>query len=126
MKKHIVALIVFILLLSGCLLKKDEMTYMNINPDKVEQIRVSTQVTDVKQDIAVASKDLGDLVNKLNSYPLKKINAEKSKGWQYLFTIVYSDGGLIYISFMENLVIWDDSIYEVKDYNTDDFLYLFQ
>jgi hypothetical protein len=126
MKKHIVALIVFILLLSGCLLKKDEMTYMNINPDKVEQIRVSTQVTDVKQDIAVASKDLGDLVNKLNSYPLKKINAEKSKGWQYLFTIVYSDGGLTYISFMENLVIWDDSIYEVKDYNTDDFLYLFQ
>ena len=54
------------------------------------------------------------------------MDIEKSDGWQYLFTIVYSDGELTSISFMENRVIWNDSIYEVKDYNTDDFLYLFQ
>ncbi len=120
-------LIVFISLLVGCTAKnpKDEMGFMNINLAQVEKITVSTQMTPQKQDIVIESKDYEELVNKLNAYPLKQIT-DPQKGWQYLFEIEQKDGVVTLVSFMENRVTVDETVYEVEGYESDDFLYLFE
>ena len=98
---------------------------MNINLAQVEKITVSTQMTPQKQDIVIESKDYEELVNKLNAYPLKQIT-DPQKGWQYLFEIEQKDGVVTLVSFMENRVTVDETVYEVEGYESDDFLYLFE
>ena len=67
-----------------------------------------------------------DLISKLNSYSLKEITDEKYKGWQYLIKIEKKGGEIILICFMDNKVKVNDIVYEVRDYNIDDFSYLFE
>ena len=67
-----------------------------------------------------------DLISKLNSYSLKEITDEKYKGWQYLIRIEKKGGEITLICFMDNKVKVNDIVYEVRDYNIDDFSYLFE
>jgi len=120
-------MIAFMTLLVGCASKnpKEEMEFMNINLDQVEKITVSTQMTPQKQDVVIKNKDYEKIVNKLNSYHLKQAT-DPLKGWQYLFKIEQQDGVITLVSFMENRVTVDDTLYEVGGYDSDDFLYLFE
>lgn len=61
--------------------------------------------------VGCISKDLGD---------------EKYKGWQYLIKIEKKGGEITLICFMDNKVKVNDIVYEVRDYNIDDFSYLFE
>lgn len=116
-----------VVLLVGCISNNlgDEKS-MNIKIDGIEQITVSTQTTGQKQDVIIEKEKFEDLISKLNSYSLKEITDEKEKGWQYLIKIEKKGGEITLISFMDNKVKVNDIVYEVRDYNIDDFSYLFE
>ena len=124
MKKifHLIAVTISLVLLVGCISNNlgDEKS-MNLKIDGIEQITVSTQTTGQKQDVIIEKEKFEDLISKLNSYSLKEITDEKDKGWQYLIKIE-----ITLISFMDNKVKVNDIVYEVRDYNIDDFSYLFE
>ena len=115
------------MLLVGCISNDlgDEKS-MNIKIDGIEQITVSTQTTGQKQDVIIEKEKYEDLISKLNSYSLKEITDEKYKGWQYLIKIEKKGGEITLICFMDNKVKVNDIVYEVRDYNIDDFSYLFE
>ena len=116
-----------LVLLVGCISNNlgDEKS-MNLKIDGIEQITVSTQTTGQKQDVIIEKEKFEDLISKLNSYSLKEITDEKDKGWQYLIKIEKKGGEITLISFMDNKVKVNDIVYEVRDYNIDDFSYLFE
>ena len=111
-------------LLVGCI--SNDLKSMNIKIDGIEQITVSTQTTGQKQDVIIEKEKYEDLISKLNSYSLKEITDEKYKGWQYLIKIEKKGGEITLICFMDNKVKVNDIVYEVRDYNIDDFSYLFE
>ncbi len=124
---YLIALVVSLLFLVSCDSdnSRDEKS-MNINPKDVKQITVSTQTTEQKQDTLVENEKVDDLIKKLNSYSIRELKAEKEKGWQYLFKIEKKEDEVILISFMEDRVTIDETVYEVEDYNSNDFSYLFK
>ena len=125
-KFNLIAIIISLVLLEGCVSNNsgDEKS-MNINIDGIEQITISTQVTDPKQDYVLEDEEIKVVLDKLNSYSLKEITDEKEAGWQYLIKIEKKGGDITLISFMDNKVKVNDILYEVRDYNVNDFLYLF-
>lgn len=124
---YLVALVVSLLLLASCDSdnSRDEKS-MNINPNDVRQITVSTQTNEQKQDTIVENEKVDDLIKKLNSYSIRETKAEKEKGWQYFFKIERKENEVILISFMEERVTIDETVYEVENYNSNDFSYLFK
>ena len=131
MKKQILLLImaaVIAILLAGCMSEKagNDGKSMNIDLKQVESITVSTQMTDPKQDVEVAGEDVKAVINKLNSYVLEPTAGEAKNGWQYLFKIEQKSGAVTLVSFMEDRVTIDESVYKVEGYNSSDFLYLFE
>lgn len=124
---YLIALVVSLLFLVSCDSdnSRDEKS-MNINPKDVKQITVSTQTTEQKQDTLVENEKVDGLIKKLNSYSIRELKAEKEKGWQYLFKIEKKEDEVILISFMEDRVTIDETVYEVEDYNSNDFSYLFK
>lgn len=123
---HLFVVMMSLVLLVGCTSDNSgDKKSMSINLEGIEQITVSTQTTGQKQDVVIENEKIEDLINKLNSYSLKEITDEKDKGWQYLFKIEKKDGKITIISFMDHKVKVDDIVYEVGDYNMDDFSYLF-
>lgn len=124
---YLVALVVSLLFLASCDSdnSRDEKS-MNINPNDVRQITVSTQTNEQKQDTIVENEKVDDLIKKLNSYSIRETKAEKEKGWQYFFKIEKKEDEVILISFMEDRVTIDETVYEVEDYNSNDFSYLFK
>lgn len=124
---YLVALVVSLLFLVSCDSdnSRDEKS-MNINPKDVKQITVSTQTTEQKQDTLVENEKVDGLIKKLNSYSIRELKAEKEKGWQYLFKIEKKEDEVILISFMEDRVTIDETVYEVENYNSNDFSYLFK
>lgn len=130
MKKYFLMtfLLVSVILSVGCVSDKteEEATSMGIYLEQVEQITVSTQMTNPKQDIVLENKDWKDCVNKLNGYSLKQTTNEKKNGWQYLFQIEQRGGVVTVLSFMDDRVTVDGTVYEVEGYDSRDFLYLFE
>lgn len=130
MKKYFLMtfLLVSVILSVGCVSDKteEEATSMGIHLEQVEKITVSTQMTNPKQDIVLENKDREDCVNKLNEYSLKQTNDEQKKGWQYLFKIEQDGGVVTLVSFMDDRVTVDGTVYEVEGYDSRDFLYLFE
>ena len=124
---YLVALVVSLLFLASCDSdnSRDEKS-MNINPNDVRQITVSTQTNEQKQDTIVENEKVDDLIKKLNSYSIRETKAEKEKGWQYFFKIERKENEVILISFMEERVTIDETVYEVENYNSNDFSYLFK
>ena len=124
---YLVALVVSLLFLVSCDSdnSRDEKS-MNINPNDVRQITVSTQTNEQKQDTIVENEKVDDLIKKLNSYSIRETKAEKEKGWQYFFKIERKENEVILISFMEERVTIDETVYEVENYNSNDFSYLFK
>ena len=124
---YLVALVVSLLFLVSCDSdnSRDEKS-MNINPNDVRQITVSTQTNEQKQDTIVENEKVDDLIKKLNSYSIRETKAEKEKGWQYFFKIERKENEVILISFMEERVTIDETVYEVENYNSNDFFYLFK
>ena len=122
MKKYFLMtfLLVFVILSVGCVSDKteEEATSMGIHLEQVE--------TNPKQDIVLENEDLEDCVNKLNEYSLKQTNDEQKKGWQYLFKIEREGGVVTVLSFMDDRVTVDGTVYEVEGYDSRDFLYLFE
>ncbi len=135
MKNNIYSIVIVISLvfLVGCVSENavsdntEDSTSMNISLAGIEKVTVSTQMTDPKQDIVIESEKVDDLLKKLNSYSLKQIVDDERKGWQYLIKIEKKEDEITLISFRgDNKVVVDDILYEVSDYNSDDFLYLFK
>lgn len=128
MKRKFLLLISFISLvfLGGCFSSSSkENNSMNINPEIIKKITVSTQMTNPKEDIIIKNENFGDLINKLNSYSIKETKDENEKGWQYLFKLEEKGGEIILISFMDDKVYVNEKTYQVDGYDKDDFLYLF-
>lgn len=124
--KRFFTLLIILVFLGACFSKNSkEDDSLNINPQKIEKITVSSQMTDPKEDIAIKNENFENLINKLNSYSIKEIKDENEKGWQYLFKLEEKGGGIILISFMDDKVYVNEKAYQVDGYDKDDFLYLF-
>lgn len=94
--------------------------------EKIIAITASTQMTAPKHDIVLNKSDWGKLLDKLTTYSLNPIGeAEDENGWEYRFKIEQEDD-ITVIAFMKDRVVVDGIVYEVEDYNSGDFLYLFE
>lgn len=124
--KRFFTLLICLVFLGGCFSKNSkEDDSLNINPELIEKITISTQMTDPKEDLVIKNENFENLINKLNSYSIKEIKDENEKGWQYLFKLEEKGGEIILISFMDDKVYVNEKTYQVDGYDEDDFLYLF-
>lgn len=124
--KRFFTLLICLVFLGGCFSKNSkEDDSLNINPELIEKITISTQMTDPKEDLVIKNENFEKLINKLNSYSIKEIKDENEKGWQYLFKLEEKGGGIILISFMDDKVYVNEKAYQVEGYDKEDFLYLF-
>lgn len=120
-------IISILLVVSACSKSNDTNEITKILSEKnIVEIKVSTQMTSKKQDVVLNEEYWGKLLDKFNSFSLKQIDEEKKNGWQYLFKIEQKEDVVTLISFMEDRVTIDGTVYEVEGYNSNDFLYLFE
>lgn len=124
MKRIFLAAILIALILTiGCA-NKDE-THLNIDVNQVDEISITTQMTNPVAEINLDKDKWEEVIDKLNSYSLKEIKTEDKKGWEYLFNIKTKDE-LLQISLLEDRMCVGDKEYKCKDYNSEDFIYLFK
>lgn len=117
------AVLIALILTTGCA-NKDE-THLNIDVDQIDEISITTQMTNPVAEINLDKDKWEDVIDKLNSYSLKEIKSEDKKGWEYLFNIKTKDE-LLQISLSEDRMCVGDKEYKCKDYNSEDFIYLFE
>ena len=119
----LVAVLIALILATGCA-NKDE-THLNIDVNQVDEVSITTQMTNPVAEINLDKDKWEDVIDKLNSYPLKEIKPEDKKGWEYLFNIKTKDE-VLQISLSEDRISVGEKEYECKDYKSEDFIYLFK
>ena len=133
MKFKILATIVAVVMVGFILLScsrknEDSKTKLKIDFDTISKITVTTQMTEDKpHKIEVSDSEWKGIFDKLNSFNLlKKKDQERKKGWEYFFLIEYKDTKKtpMQISISDNKIIVDNTVYEISNYNNQDFLYL--
>ena len=117
------AVLIALILATGCANKDD--THLNIDVNQVDEISITTQMTNPVAEINLDKDKWEDVIDKLNSYSLKEIKSEDKKGWEYLFNIK-TKKELLQISLSEDRISVGDKEYKCKDYNSEDFIYLFE
>lgn len=117
------AVLIALILTTGCA-NKDE-THLNIDVDQIDEISITTQMTNPVAEINLDKDKWEEVIDKLNSYSLKEIKSEDKKGWEYLFNIKTKDE-VLQISLSEDRMCVGDKEYKCKDYNSEDFIYLFE
>ena len=127
----IVAVVTVGFILLSCSRKnEDSKTKLKIDFDTISKITVTTQMTEDKpHKIEVSDSEWKGIFDKLNSFNLlKKKDQERKKGWEYFFLIEYKDTKKtpMQISISDNKIIVDNTVYEISNYNNQDFLYLFK
>ncbi len=107
--------------------------HIQIDPERVERIQVTTQITEHQKDVVVEGEQLEELIYKLNSYKVNATDKEMGEGWQYMFTIEYDGNEKQVITFMNDMVAFyedtnlvEAAVYIVEEYSPNDFLYLFE
>ena len=135
MKFKILATIVAVVMVGFILLScsrknEDSKTKLKIDFDTISKITVTTQMTEDKpHKIEVSDSEWKGIFDKLNSFNLlKKKDQETKAGWEYFFLIEYKDTKKtpMQISISDNKIIVDNTVYEISNYNNQDFLYLFK
>ena len=122
-RMFLAAVLIALILTTGCA-NKDEV-HLNIDVNQVDEVSITTQMTNPVEKINLDKDKWEDVIDKLNSYPLKEIKPEDKKGWEYLFNIKTKDE-LLQISLSEDRISVGDKEYKCKDYNSEDFIYLFE
>lgn len=117
------AILIALILTTGCANKDD--THLNIDVNQVDEISITTQMTNPVAEINLDKDKWEDVIDKLNSYSLKEIKSEDKKGWEYLFNIK-TKKELLQISLSEDRISVGDKEYKCKDYKSEDFIYLFE
>ena len=118
----LVAVLIALILTTGC--KNKDEVHLNIDLNQVNEISITTQMRDPVAEINLDKDKWEDVIDKLNSYSLKEIKSEDKKGWEYLFNIKTKDE-LLQISLSEYRISVGEKEYKCKDYNSEDFIYLF-
>ena len=135
MKFKILATIVAVVMVGFILLScsrknEDSKTKMKIDFDTISKITVTTQMTEDKpHKIEVSDSEWEGIFDKLNSFNLlKKKDQERKAGWEYFFLIEFKDTKKppMHISISDNKIIVYNTVYEISNYNNQDFLYLFK
>lgn len=124
MKRIFLAAVLITLILTTACANKEEV-HLNIDVDQVDEISITTQMTNPVAEINLDKDKWQDVIDKLNSYSLKEIKSEDKKGWEYLFNIKSKDE-LLQISLSEDRISVGEKEYKCKDYNSEDFIYLFE
>ena len=119
----ILVILITVILTIGC--NKKDKVYLNIDIEQVDEIAITTQMTDPVTEIDLDRDKWDDVIDKLNSYSLKEIKSEDKKGWEYLFNIKTKDE-LLQISLSEDRISVGEKEYKCNGYNSDDFIYLFK
>jgi len=126
----VVVVTVGFILLSCSRKNEDSKTKLKIDFNTISKITVTTQMTEDKpHKIEVSDSEWKGIFDKLNSFNLlKKKDQEWKAGWEYLFVIEYKDTkkSPMQISVSDNEIIANDIVYEISNYNNQDFLYLFK
>lgn len=124
MKRILLAsVLISLILATGC--KNKEEVHLNIDVNQVDEVSITTQMTNPVEEINLDKDKWEDVIDKLNSYSLKEIKSEDKKGWEYLFNIKTKDE-LLQISLSEDRMSVGNKEYKCKDYNSEDFIYLFE
>lgn len=117
------AVLIALILATGC--KNKEEVHLNIDVNQVDEVSITTQMTNPVAEINLDKDKWDDVIDKLNSYSLKEIKSEDKKGWEYLFNIKIKDE-VLQISLSEDRMSVGNKEYKCKDYNSEDFIYLFE
>lgn len=129
-RKLLVLFMVFVMLLISVACTKNNTKNKigkEIELDNIAKITVSTQMTDPIKDVVLEEKEWDEVLKKLNTLSLSKVEEEKVKGWQYLFSFEQKVGDNIFIYFVDkNKIYIGNGVYEVSGYEPNDFLYLFE
>lgn len=122
-RMFLAAVLIALILATGCA-NKDEV-HLNIDVNQIDEISITTQMRDPVAEINLDRDKWEEVIDKLNSFSLKEIKSEDKKGWEYLFNIKTKDE-LLQISLSEDRISVGDKEYKCKDYNSEDFIYLFE
>lgn len=122
-RMFLAAVLIALILTTGCANKEE--VHLNIDVDQIDEISITTQMRDPVAEINLDKDKWEDVIDKLNSYSLKEIKSEDKKGWEYLFNIK-TKKELLQISLSEDRISVGDKEYKCKDYNSEDFIYLFE
>lgn len=117
------AVLIALILATGC--KNKEEVHLNIDVNQVDEVSITTQMTNPVAEINLDKDKWDDVIDKLNSYSLKEIKSEDKKGWEYLFNIKIKDE-VLQISLSEDRISVGEKEYECNDYKSEDFIYLFE
>ncbi|MGI6177923.1 MAG: hypothetical protein ACOYJO_05700 [Eubacterium sp.] len=135
MKKSVCCLLIIsmVFIVSACSGNSGENEIAKaINEEEIKEITATTRMTVEPQKITLDESEWSDLLDKFNSYSLKKLNVEESGGgWDYYFRIVQNDDSVISVSFSHSdsiggIVYINDDMYKVENYDSEDFSYLFE
>lgn len=124
MKRIFLAAVLITLILTTACANKEEV-HLNIDVNQVDEVSITTQMTNPVEEINLDKDKWEDVIDKLNSYSLKEIKSEDKKGWEYLFNIKIKDE-VLQISLSEERISVGEKEYKCKDYNSEDFIYLFE
>lgn len=126
----VVVVTVGFILLSCSRKNEDNKTKLKIDFDTISKITLTTLMTEDKpHKIEVSDSEWEGIFDKLNSFNLlKKKDQEWKAGWEYFFLIEFKDTKKppMQISVSDNEIIADNTVYEISNYNNQDFLYLFK
>ena len=117
------AVLIALILTTGC--NNNDEVHLNIDVNQVDEVSITTQMTNPVAEINLDKDKWDDVIDKLNSYSLKEIKSEDKKGWEYLFNIKIKDE-VLQISLSEDRISVGEKEYECNDYKSEDFIYLFE
>lgn len=117
------AVLIALILTTGC--KSKDKVHLNIDVNQIDEVSITTQMTNPVAEINLDKDKWEDVIDKLNSYSLKEIKSEDKKGWEYLFNIKTKDE-VLQISLSEDRISVGEKEYKCNDYNSEDFIYLFE
>lgn len=130
MKVRIFALIAAVALaccmLASCGGKSDPVGEV-LNRDDIESLTViSTMHKELPHEIEIDEANWDKVINQLKSYKLKYKGENKGKGWALYFKFELKSGELVQITISGDEIDIDNYRYQMEDYDSHDFDYLFE
>ena len=113
-------------MLAACNGKSDHIGEV-LNRDDIESVTVtSTMSKDSPQSIEIDEANWDKVINQLKSYKLKYKGENEKKGWALYFKFELKSGELVQISISDDDIIIGNDRYQMKNYDSHDFDYLFE
>ncbi len=83
-------------------------------------------MTEKPTSVIISSEKWNSFVDTLSKMSLHELKDKNEKGWQYLFTVEYNDKSILQISFLNDKITVNNTVYKVSNYNPNDLQHFFE